>query len=143
MSFQYRAASFAPEASPAIAEPSQALSNGRTPHVFDLPPILHIGMFAGFFVFLGIMWSAFADPELAIPFAIFAILLGAALVVPGLWAHVAPASGTAQTWGDFQRDGIVCATGHVAATAAIAQVMIMPAMLIIWGLAVALIHAFA
>lgn len=141
MTAQFRADHFA--VAPALIEqPPAAIGHNRpAPHVFDLPPVLHIGVFGGFFVYLGIMWSAFADPGLAIPFVIFAFFIAAFFVVPTIWAWMAPAAGPRERWADFLREGMATGSGRLSAGSAIAQVMIMPAMLILWGLAVAVIRA--
>lgn len=117
-----------------------ALPRTRGAHVFDLHPALHIGVFAGFFAYLGIMWAAFGEKGLVIPFAIFAVFLAGAFIVPAWWARVAPGEGRAPSFADFMRDGVVCATGHQTAGAALVQVLIMPAMLIGWGLFLAIVR---
>lgn len=111
----------------------------RAEHVFGLHPALHVATFAGFFAYLGIMWAAFAHAELVLPFAIFVVFLAAAFIVPASWAKVAPAKGP--SWQEFLRDGVVCATGPLAAGPAMVQVLIMPAMLLVWGVAIAIIAA--
>lgn len=117
-----------------------ALPRTRGAHVFDLHPALHIGVFAGFFAYLGIMWAAFGEKGLAIPFVIFAVFLAAAFAVPAWWARVAPGEGRAPSFADFMAQGITCETGHQSAGAVLAQVWIMPAMLVGWGLFLALVR---
>lgn len=114
------------------------LPGSRVERVFGLHPALHIGVYGGFFLYLGILWSAFGEPGLVIPFAIFFIFLSAAFVVPALWARVAPNDGAKTNWQQFLAGGFECATGHLDAGAVIAQVMLMPVMLVVWGLAVAI-----
>ncbi len=114
-----------------------ALPRTRGAHVFDLHPGLHVGVFAGFFAYLGIMWAAFGEKGLAIPFAIFAVFLAGAFIVPAWWARVAPGEGRAPSFADFMAQGLPTGTGHLDAGAVIVQVMIMPVMLMIWGLIVA------
>lgn len=109
--------------------------------VFDLHPALHAGVFGGFFAYLGIMWAAFATRELVIPFVIFAVFLAAAWIVPALWAKVAETPGAKPSFSEFLRDGFACETGRITAGAAMGQVLIMPAMLILWGTAIAVIVA--
>ncbi len=80
------------------------------------------------------------NAELAIPFAIFALFVIAGFGTPALWARVAaPAPGEAPGWATFRREGFECLTGHVSANGAMVQVLIMPALLIAWGTAVAII----
>lgn len=115
--------------------------NRRAPHVFDLHPVLHIAVFGGFAVYLAIMWSAFADPGLAIPFVIFGVFLAAFFIVPALRARMAPDAGPRALWADFRREGMPTGSGHLTANAVMAQVLIMPAVMILWGLAIAVIRA--
>lgn len=134
MSIHFPATQFACDA-------AQAQPAARAPHVFDLHPALHAAVFGGFFVYLSIMWASFADSGLAIPFVVFAIFLAASFIVPAIWARIVPQAGPRERWGDFMARGVDCATGRLDAGAAMVQVLIMPAMLILWGLAVAIIHA--
>ena len=124
----------------AVAAPAAPLRRNRGEHVFDLHPALHIGVFAGFFVYLGIMWAAFGEKGLAIPFVIFDVFLAAAFVVPAWWARIAPGEGRKPGWSDFIAEGLPSGSGPVTAGGAIVQVMIMPAMLVLWGLIVAAIR---
>lgn len=113
----------------------------RVDRSFGLHPALHIMTFAGFAVWLLIMGVTFADPELAIPFAVFFVFLAAAFVVVASWARIEGRTGPFVSWSEFRREGFDCLTGHLSAGETMAQVLIMPAMLIIWGFAVAIIHA--
>jgi hypothetical protein len=124
-----------------VGLPGRPVTN-RTDRVFGLHPALHIATFAGFAVWLGIMWAAFADPGLIVPFGIFAVFLAMAFAVPALWARVARDEGPKASWEDFLREGFDCATGHLSGREAVVQVMIIPGLLVIWGLCVALIRAF-
>lgn len=111
------------------------LRRNRADHVFDLHPALHIGLFAGFFAYLGLMWAAFGEKQLAIPFAIFAVFLAGAFIVPGWWARVVPDQGGRKPgWAEFIDEGFVCETGRQSAGGVMVQVLIMPAVLIGWGL---------
>ena len=113
----------------------------RSHHQFDLPPVLHAAVFGGFGVYLAIMWLAFSDRELIIPFAIFFVFLAGFYIVPALWAKVADDGRPKPDWLDFSLLGIDCETGHVSAPSAMVQILIMPAMLIVWGLIIAIIQA--
>lgn len=113
----------------------QPLRRNRADHVFDLHPALHITVFGGFFAYLGLMWAAFGEKQLAIPFAIFAVFLAAAFIVPAWWARVLPdAGGRKPDWADFRSEGMVCETGRQSAGGVMVQVLIMPAVLLTWGL---------
>jgi predicted exporter len=120
----------------ADAQPvAQPLRRNRGEHVFDLHPALHGAVFGGFFAYLGLMWAAFGEKQLAIPFAIFAVFLAAAFIVPGWWARIVPEQGGPKpNWAEFRNEGLVCETGRQSAGGAMVQVLIMPAVLIGWGL---------
>ena len=115
------------------------LTNTPAEHVFGLPPVLHGALFGGFLVYLAIMWAAFGEAQLAIPFVIFVVFIVASFVVPAMWTSVAPGAQPKQDWAWFREHGIVCATGHMGAGAAVVHVMLLPAMIILWGLSVAVI----
>lgn len=121
-----------------VAPPAHSDRDGRS---FDLHPALHVGVFGGFGVYLAVMWSAFGQRELIIPFAIFFFFTAAFFVVPAAWARIENRTGTVADWSEFLRDGFNCATGHLSARETMAQVLIMPVMLLLWGLSVAVIRA--
>ena len=80
--------------------------------------------------------------ELAIPFAIFVIYLAIAFGVPGLWARMTPRPvGRFQSWEEFREEGMAIATGRISASGAIAQVLVLPVLVVAWGLAIAIIVA--
>lgn len=108
---------------------------------FGLHPALHIATIGGYFTFLGVMWAAFGEAPLALPFVIFVVTLAAGFIVPGLWAGVAGDAAPKDDWAAFRRKGFDCATGHVTAGAAMAQVLILPMLLVCWAIAIAIIHA--
>lgn len=124
-----------PLAPPAYAKPN------RVERQFDLHPALHLATFGGFFAYLGIMWLAFGNPELVLPFVIFVVFLAGSLIVPAYWERVAHQDGPKQSFAEFLREGIDCATGHLTAGETMVQVLIMPTMLVAWGLIVATIRA--
>lgn len=118
------------------------LRRNRAEHVFDLHPALHIALFGGFFAYLGLMWAAFGEAELGIPFAIFAIFLAGAFIVPAWWARVVPdQGGRVPSWMEFLAEGISCETGRQSAKGVMVQVLIMPAMLILWGAFLVVVRA--
>jgi len=118
------------------AQPSKDLR--RAGRVFDLHPILFAGTIGGYGAFLAIMAATFMNPPLVIPFVIFFFFLAMAFGVPGLWGKVAGVSGQRyQTWAEFRREGLDVATGHLGASGVIIQVLILPGLLVFWGVIVA------
>ena len=130
----------AADRAPAVPAMAYAKPNRAEP-VFGLHPALHVAMFAGFFAYLGLMWAAFADAELALPFVIFALFLGASFAVPALWARVAPNDGPKARFRDFLAERVDTGSWPLTGKAAAVQVMIMPAMLVGWGMFIATLSA--
>ena len=123
-----------------VAAPA-ALRSNHAPRTFDLHPVLHVAVFAGFGLYLAVMWAAFGEAELALPFVIFAVTLAAGFVVPAYWARVAGDDAPKAGGDEFLRQGVDCNTGWLSGNAVLAQVLIMPAMLVLWGVGIAIIAA--
>jgi hypothetical protein len=108
---------------------------------FGLPTALYGATVAGYLGFLAVVGSAFANPVLAIPMAIFVVFIVAGFGVPALWTRLAGNTSEPQTLGEFEAKGIQTNTGRLAARDATIQVLILPVLLVVWGLAVAVIAA--
>ena len=110
--------------------------------MFGLPPALFAGTIGCYFAFVGLMAATFKSPELAIPFVICAVYIVMAFGVPGLWQRIAgPEKGRFQSWAEFMDEGIETGTGRTGAGGAVAQVMILPVLILAWGVAIAVIVA--
>ena len=108
---------------------------------FGLPSALYGATVAGYLGFLLVVGSAFANPVLAIPMAIFVVFIVAGFGVPAIWTRLAGNASEPQTLGEFGARGIMTHTGPLAARDATIQVLILPVLLVVWGLAVAVIAA--
>ena len=108
---------------------------------FGLPSALYGATVAGYLGFLLVVGSAFANPVLAIPMAIFVVFIIAGFGIPALWTRLAGNTSAPQTMGEFGLKGIMTHTGRLAAKDATIQVLILPVLLVCWGLAVAVIAA--
>ncbi len=108
---------------------------------FGLPTALYGATVAGYLGFLLVVGSAFANPVLAIPMAIFVVFIVAGFGVPAIWTRLAGNTSEPQTMGEFEQRGIMTNTGRLAAKDATIQVLILPVLLVIWGLAIAVIAA--
>lgn len=109
---------------------------------FELPPFAYAATVGLYFGFLGVVTAGFGNPGLIIPLAICAIIVVAGFGVPTLWTRMAPASRKhAMTWGRFQGQGIATLTGRLTAGEAMAQVLVLPVLIFLWGLAVVTIAA--
>lgn len=109
---------------------------------FELPTALYgatVALYLGFIATLGI---AFANPEMILPAAVFALIVVAAFGVPSIWVRMRPDSSQRSTpLGRFQGQGIMTLTGHCSAGAAAAQVLILPVLIFAWGVAAVTIAA--
>ena len=108
---------------------------------FGLPTALYGATVGGYLGFLLVVGSAFANPVLAIPLAIFVVFIIAGFGVPAIWTRLAGNTSAPQTLGEFEAKGIQTATGRLAAKDASIQVLILPVLLVVWGCAVAVIAA--
>ena len=143
MSVQYSQAALKELATHSPAGWQPRLAN-RAERTFGLHPALFAATIGAYLAFLAIMAAAFMNPNLVIPFAIFVVYLGMYFGVPSLWARVVGRPvGRFQSWAEFRSEGMEIETGHIASGAAIAQVLVLPALIVGFALAVALIAAFA
>ena len=127
----------------AIVHDAEAL---RLPHTvdrnFELPAALYAGTAAGYFGFLGLMTVAFGNPGLIIPMAIFVVFIAMLFGVAAMWMRMKPEHSQRLTaWNRFRRQGIMTASGHSTAGAATVQVLILPGLILLWGVAVTVIAA--
>ena len=109
---------------------------------FELPTRLY-GLTVGLFLaFMAVMTAGFAHPELILPVAVIVLLFVAAFGVPALWVRMAPDSRkSAKSWSRFQAEGIQTAFGPVTAGQATVQVLILPVLIFLWGIAAVTIAA--
>jgi hypothetical protein len=109
---------------------------------FELPAALYVGTAAGYLGFLGLMTVAFGNPGLAIPMAIFVVFIAMAFGVAAMWMRMKPDHAQTLTgWSRFRQRGILTAFGHASASAATVQVLILPGLVFVWGLAIVTIAA--
>lgn len=109
---------------------------------FDLPVALHAATVGLYLAFLGVMAFAFQDRGLIIPMAIFVIYIVMAFGVPALWVRMKPDHASKPlSWTDFSRFGINTYTGNMSAKDATGQVLILPVLILGWGVAIAVIAA--
>jgi hypothetical protein len=109
---------------------------------FELPAALYALTAAGYLGFIGLTALAFGNPKLILPFAIIGVFIAMFFGVNALWMRMKPEHPQRLTsWARFQRDGIMTAYGRSTAGAAAVQVLILPALIFLWGIAVVTIAA--
>ena len=109
---------------------------------FELPAALYGLTAAGYLGFVGLTALAFGNPKLIVPFAIIAVFIAMFFGLNAMWMRMKPEHPQRLTsWARFQRDGIMTPYGRSTAGAATVQVLILPALILLWGLAVVTIAA--
>jgi len=124
-----------------VDQPTPVRHQVEADRSFGLPTAFYGATVACYFGFLAITGTAFANPEIAIPMVIFAVFILAGFGVPALWTRLAGNTTMPQTLGEFQAHGIMTHTGPLAARDAMIQMLILPVLLVVWGLTVAVIAA--
>ncbi len=109
---------------------------------FELPANLYVATVALYLGFMAVMAVGFGNPVLVIPMAIIVFTIIAGFAIPTMWTRLAPDSGQQpKSSGRFAFEGIVTAYGRSAARDASVQVMILPVLIFLWGIAVVVIAA--
>ena len=109
---------------------------------FELPTGLYIATAALFLGFMAVTAIGFSDPELILPIAVIVLTIVAGFAIPGMWVKLAPESGRkALTWSRFLAEGIATEHGRVSARDATVQVLILPVLIFLWGVATVTIAA--
>ncbi|MEL6707443.1 MAG: hypothetical protein AAFP79_04095 [Pseudomonadota bacterium] len=108
---------------------------------FELPTALFGTTVACYLGFLGIMLAAFAAPMLAIPMVIFAGFIVAGFGVPMIWTRLAGNTTKPMSYGQFRNTGVMTNTGRCAPRDAAIQMLILPVLIVCWGLAVSIVVA--
>ena len=109
---------------------------------FELPTRLYVATVGLYFAFLAVMAAGFRTREMVLPMAIFVIYIVMAFGVPALWTRMKPHNDSkALDWAEFQKNGIVTMTGATRTKDATAQVLILPVLILVWGIGTAMIAA--
>lgn len=111
-------------------------------HTFELPAGVYAASLGCFVTFLATMVVGFGNPELGILMAIFGVFFAGFYGIPVLFVKESPeGTNKALTWGQFKSRGIMTLTGRLPASEAIAQVLVLPVLIVLWGLACVVIAA--
>jgi len=130
-------------AAKAIVHPEAALREPtRVERNFGLPTALYAMTVGLFLAYLAVMAFGFAHPEMILPMAAFVIAIVAGFGVPALWVRMKPDTDShALSWSRFASQGIETLTGRVDAKSASVQVLILPALIFLWGVVTVMIAA--
>ena len=136
MSVQYPTTAFVTEV--AIEAPER----DSTDRTFGLPTSLYVVTVGSYLAFLGVMAVGFQSRDMVLPMVIFVAYIVMLFGVPMLWARMKPDNDSrALGWGDFMHHGVDTWTGRTSGAEATLQVLILPVLVLLWGLAVVTIAA--
>lgn len=110
---------------------------------FELPKALYGATVACYLGFLAITAMAFGNPGLIIPMVIFVGIIIAGFGVPTIWTRLRPDTKKARSLDldDFASRGVMTHTGRLRARDAATQLLVLPVLVLLWGLAVVTIAA--
>jgi hypothetical protein len=127
----------------AVIHPELALiARHSVDRSFELPTALYAITAGLFLAYLGVMGFGFRHSEMVLPMAIFVFFIIAGFGIPALWVKMRPDNvQRALSWGRFVHEGIDTFTGRLDARAAAVQVLILPALIFLWGVTTVTIAA--
>jgi hypothetical protein len=108
---------------------------------FELPSPIYIAMVTMFAGFIGVLSLAFRGGHMAVIYGVIFAFIAAFFAVPALFPRQGPEDNRtkALTLVDFGHRGIVTATGRASAREATILVLLLPALIFCFGVAVAII----
>jgi hypothetical protein len=114
----------------------------KVDRTFGLPTGLYAATVGCYVAFIGVMAAALMNPGLAIPMTIFVLFIVAGFGIPTVWARMKPESDSLPlTYDQFRHRGIDTHTGRLTASEASIQVLMLPVLILAWGIASAVIIA--
>lgn len=121
------------------SEPALSQPTDRT---FELPTGLYVATVGAYLAFLAVLAIGFASDDLILPMAVFVFYIVMAFGLPSLWARMQPQTKSrALTWQQFRREGIQTNTGWLPAGSAAIQVLMLPVLILLWGVAAVIVKA--
>ncbi len=125
-----------------VATVTDAPVRTRVDRNFGLPSSLYFGTVGLYLAFLGVMSLLFLNAELVLPMVVIVGSLVFGFGINRAWARMKPRNDTAaMTWGQFSHRGIQTLSGPLTAFEASVQVLLLPVLIVVWGLAIAVIVA--
>lgn len=123
-----------------VATLSDSPARTNVDRSFELPAGLYIATAGGYLLFLAIMSACFMNPELALPMAAFVISVIGGFGLGYKWVAMNPDNDKKPlSWGQFSHRGIQTLSGRLTAAEASAQVLMLPGLIVFWGLCIAVI----
>ena len=126
----------------AVARVADVPAQTRVNRTFELPAGLYGITVACYLGFLALMSVLFMNAELVLPMAAFVISIVGGFGLGYKWVAMKPGNDNPTlTLGQFSNRGIQTLSGRLTAAEASAQVLILPVLILTWGVAIAVIYA--
>lgn len=121
-----------------VAAPAQRACRDQS---FELPTGIYVAMASMFTGFVAVLSFAFRGGHMAVVYGVIFAFIAAFFVVPAIFPAMARKTGRnrALSWFDFRDRGIATATGHVPAREATILVLLLPFLILCFGIAIATI----
>lgn len=110
---------------------------------FELPGGLYKAMALMFAGFIAVLAVAFRGGHMAVAYGVIVAFLAAFFAIPAMFPQMAPSATKRMSWFEFQRKGIITATGRTGPWEATILVLLLPFLLLCFAIAVATIAAIA
>ena len=124
-----------------VAAPSPRACEDRS---YEVPTPILLGVFGLFMAYLGLMSIGFMAEDLVLPMIVNVIFVAAFAYVPAKWAMMKPdKTDRAMSWSEFRERGLDTPTGRTSAGEAATLILLLPACILFWGVAVVMIAALA
>ena len=108
---------------------------------FELPPGIYMAMASMFAGFVAVLGLAFRGGHMAVVYGVIFAFIAAFFAVPAMFPAMAAdqTSTKALSWFEFGHRGITTATGHASAREATILVLLLPFLILCFGIAIAAI----
>ena len=110
-------------------------------HDFELPTGIYVALATLLFGFLAVLAVGLPTPGLVVPMAINFLFLTAFFAVPTLFVASSPRTERRKRWSEFLEKGVDTATGHSSGKEAAVLILMLPAFIFGWAVAVVAINA--
>jgi hypothetical protein len=110
-------------------------------HSFELPTGMYVAIAALLFGFLAVLAIGLSNPNLLVPMAVCFAFLTAFFAVPAIFVRATPGDQQALKWTQFMVRGVETATGHSSGKEAAILILMLPALIFCWSVAIVAINA--
>jgi hypothetical protein len=129
-----------------VEAPGKGLFGSRRNQVehdrnFEIPTAFYAATAGLYLAFIAVMGVGLATPGLIVPMAIFAVFIIAGFGVPAIWVRLKGNASRPLTMGEFGHKGIMTNTGRLAPRDAAIQMLILPVLIVLWGITAVTIAA--